>query len=83
MALSLGIKTGSKIAVGDHCIEVKAIVPPNLIVVSVNGGVDIVVSDQARTNISPDVYVFSGTRGGKGNRLAFEAHRSIVIRRLG
>jgi hypothetical protein len=34
MALSLGVRKGSKIAVGDHEVQVKAPVQTNLIVVS-------------------------------------------------
>jgi hypothetical protein len=85
MALSLGVRIGSKIAVGDHEVQVKILVQPSLIVVSVDGGRDIVVSDQEQIEILLDVAVFSGVGAkgtGGGNRLAFVAPREILIRRL-
>jgi hypothetical protein len=83
MALSLGVRKGSRIAVGDHEVEVKDMVQPNLIVVSVDKGEDIVVSDQVKARILPNVSIFSGIGGrGLGNRLAFIAPREILIRRL-
>ena len=83
MALSLGVRKGSRISVGDHCVEVKAMVPPNLIVITVDDGPEMVISDQSKTDILPNVSVFSGVgAAGNGCRLAFEAPRSITIRRL-
>jgi hypothetical protein len=89
MALSLAVHQGLKISIGNHCLEVKAIMPPlrtdeaNQIVVSVDGGEEILVTERSKTMILPEVFVFSG-RGATGNtrRLAFEAPKQIVIHRL-
>lgn len=61
----------------------KSISSPNLIVVSVDGGRDIVVSELSKTEILPRVFVFAGV-GQKGgtNRLAFDAPREIRISRI-
>ncbi|MFY9724638.1 MAG: hypothetical protein WB579_00530 [Bryobacteraceae bacterium] len=83
MALSLGVKKGSKILVGDHCVQVKNMVPPDMIVISVDDGEEVLVSDQYKSQILPDVLVFSGIgQNGGGNRLAFDAPKSIKIKRL-
>lgn len=83
MALSIGVSVGSKIDIGGRLLTVKAMAQPNLIVVSVDRGQDIVVSDLSRTEILPNVFVFAGVgRGGGGNRLAFEAPKSIRISRV-
>ena len=83
MALSLGVRKGGKLLVGHHCVEVKRMVPPNVIVITVDEGPEIAVSDLSKTVILPNVSVFSGVgAAGNGNRLAFEAPRSISIRRL-
>lgn len=83
MALSLGVKAGDKIKVGEHVVQVKTLTQPNLIVLTVDAGPDIVVSDLSRTEILPKVFVFSGVnQGGSGNRLAFEADKSIRILRI-
>jgi sRNA-binding carbon storage regulator CsrA len=80
MALSLGIKQGSKIQVGKSVLEVKDLTPPSFIVLSIDGGNDIVVSDQSRQEILPDVFVFSA--GENTNRLVFEAPREVLISRV-
>jgi hypothetical protein len=83
MALSLGVRKGSKITVGKHEVEVKDIIQSNLIMVSVDQGDDVLISDQKQTEILPDVFVFSGVgASGSGNRLAFKAPREIAIRRV-
>jgi len=83
MALSIGVSIGSKILVGGHLLVVKNLVHPNLIVISVDRGEDIVISDKANTEILPGVEVFSGIgMGGGGNRLAFTAPKSIRISRV-
>jgi hypothetical protein len=83
MALSIGVWKGSRISVGDHCIEVKGFCPTNLIVIAVDGGENIIISDLMATEIVPNVRVFSGVgKDGVGRRLAFEAPREIAIRRL-
>lgn len=83
MALSIGVSVGSKIDIGGKMLTVKAMAPPNLIVVSVDGAADVVVSDLSRTEILPNVFVFAGVgKGGGSHRLAFEASRSIRISRV-
>lgn len=83
MALSIGVSVGSKIDVGGHLLQITALAQPNLIVVTVDAGVPVVVSDQSRTEILPDVFVFSGVgKAGSANRLAFEAPRAIRISRI-
>lgn len=82
MALSIGVSVGSKIDVGNHRVKVKAILGPTLFLINVDGGEDITISDKERVKILEDVYVFAGVGGGGvGNRLAFEAPRSIPIHR--
>jgi len=89
MALSIGIRVGDKIAVDKHTVHVRSITEPNLIVVKVDKGDEQVISDQARTEIIPNVFVFVGVGGNEGHylegersyRLAFEAPRSIIIHR--
>lgn len=84
MALSIGVSNGSLIRVGEHRVLVKAVVNSTLLVVTVDGGQDITVSDKERVEILPQVFVFAGVgNGGVGNRLAFEAPRSIPIHRKG
>jgi hypothetical protein len=67
MALSVGVRTGSRILVGDHCVEVKAMLPANLIVIAVDNGDEIIVSEESATIILPGVKVFSGM-GKNGDR---------------
>jgi hypothetical protein len=82
MALSLGVSVGSKISVGDSKVHVKAIVTPMLIIVQVDNGPDVLVSDKEAVEILPGVKVFAGLgRKQAGNRLAFEADRSVSIYR--
>ena len=80
MALSIGISVGSKIDVGGHMLQVKALVHPNVVVVTVDKGDDIVISESRAVEILPGVKVQSGSGG---NRLAFHAHKSIRISRVG
>lgn len=83
MALSIGVTAGSRINVAGHIVEVKAIARPNLIVLTVDEGPEMVVSDQARTEILPKVFVFSGLgQSGGTNRLAFEADKVVPIHRI-
>lgn len=83
MALSIGVSVGSRIDVDGHSVVVKTLSQPNLIVVSVDNGPDVVISDQAGTEILPTVFVFSGVGANGGtNRLAFEAPRAIRISRV-
>lgn len=83
MALSIGVKAGSTLKIGTAVLCVKQIVTPTVMVVSVNGGPDITVTETEKVNILPEVFVSAG-KGGKaaGNRLAFEAPRYIGIHRI-
>lgn len=95
MPLSIGVVVGTRIRIQDkkvHRLVVKDTAKPNLIVVSLDGGPPVVVSDQASTEILPKVFVFSGvsqsalhtghpTSNGT-HRLAFEAPKEIKIRKL-
>jgi len=83
MALSIGVSVGSKIDVGGHLLQVKEIAPHNLIVISIDKGEDMVISELSRTEILPTVFVFVGVgQSGGGNRLAFEAPKTIRINRV-
>ena len=79
MALSLGVSVGSKIDVGGHMLQVKALVHPNMAVVTVDGGEEIVIRDSETVEILPGVTVQTGFRG---DRLAFHAAKSIRIFRV-
>lgn len=87
MALSIGVSVGSKIDIAGHTLQVKSITPPNLIVVAIDNQQEHVLSDQSRVQILPDVWAFTGIgqngAGMTGNRIAFEAPRSIRISRVG
>lgn len=88
MALSIGVSAGSRIKVGGKTVHVRKILTPVLLVLTVDDGDEILVSDKERVKIMPDVFVFAGVGSpkgdgqGVGNRLAFEAPRSIAIHRL-
>jgi hypothetical protein len=89
MPLSLAVVKGQNILIGDHCLEVKAILAaqgPNEaspILVSMDNGEDILVTENCITEILPDVTVFSGLgKTGNRRRLAFTASKHIIIRRL-
>jgi hypothetical protein len=80
MALSIGVSVGSKIDVGGHMLQVKALVHPNVVVVTLDRGEEIVISEARAVEILPGVKVQSGSGG---NRLAFHAAKSIRISRIG
>lgn len=85
MALSIGVSAGDLIRVGEHEVQVKSLsYRENLIVVSVDGKSEHVISELGRVELLPEVFVFSG-KGDHGgiSRLAFEAPRSIRITRNG
>lgn len=64
-------------------LSVKSVVHPNLIVVSVDDGPEIVVTDRQQKWILPNVGIQSGVgRTGGNNRLCFDAPKSIRISRL-
>jgi hypothetical protein len=85
MALSLGVKAGSKIRIGDHMLEVVQVDREDCIDITLDGKL-FVITDLQRTQIAPEVYVSCGSQNGKGlpehGRLAIEAPRSIPIIRL-
>lgn len=55
----------------------------SLIIVAVDGGHEITISDQAKTEILKKVLVFSGLgASGNASRLAFEAPKNIKIQRI-
>jgi hypothetical protein len=80
MALSIGVSVGSRIDVGGHVLQVKALVHPNVVVITVDRGDEIVISEGKTVEILPGVKVQSGVGG---NRLAFHANKSIRISRVG
>ena len=80
IALSIGVSVGSKIDVGGHVLRVKALIPPNVVVITVDRGDEIIISEGKTTEILPGVKVQSGVGG---NRLAFHAAKSIRISRIG
>jgi len=80
MALSIGVGVGSKIDIGGHLLVVKALVQPNVVVVTVDRGEEIVISEGKSVEVLPGVKVQAGLGG---NRLAFHAAKSIRISRVG
>lgn len=80
MALSIGVSVGSKIDIQGHILQVKSLVHPNVVVVTVDRGEEIVISEGKTVEILPGVKVQSGVGG---NRLAFHAAKSIRISRVG
>jgi hypothetical protein len=77
--LSIGVSVGSRIDVGGHQVKVKSLTHPNIIVVTVDNGPELVISEDKTVEILPDVKVQSGIGG---NRLAFHAPRRIRISRM-
>jgi len=86
MALSIGIKRGSKILLaGTHLLEVQEVVAFNKVRIKFNDRV-ILVTDLERVELLPDAFVSCGVSMGDPltteSRLAFEAPRSIRIERI-
>lgn len=81
MALSLGIKMGSVFIVGGKPVEVLSIGPGQVATLKVADGKVLKVTDKARVEAMPEVYVSLGPSrdGMASHRLAFEAPRSISI----
>lgn len=77
--MSIGVSVGSKIDIGGHLLQVKALVHPNVVVVTVDRGDEILISEGKTVEILPGVKVQSGLGG---NRLAFHAAKSIRISRV-
>jgi hypothetical protein len=83
LALTLGVRVGHKIQVGEHMVEVKKVHSTTLMTLTIDGESDVQVSDQSRKEIVPSVHVFTGSKEGEtGYRLAFEAPKSVKISRL-
>jgi hypothetical protein len=80
VALSIGVGVGSRIDVGGHVVQVKSLVHPNVVVITVDRGAEVVISEGQVVEILPGVKVQSGLGG---NRLAFHAPKSIRISRIG
>lgn len=80
MALSIGVSVGSRIDIQGHILQVKALVAPNVVVITVDRGAEMVISEDKTVEILPGVKVQSGSGG---NRLAFHAAKSIRISRVG
>jgi len=88
MALSLGVKKGSKIRIGgDKMLVVDEILRPDLINITVDGK-SFTIDDLESQTILPDVKVFAGlgSHPSKNNsnyaRLAFDAPYAIRIERV-
>lgn len=84
MALSLGVRVGSLLTVGNTEVKVEEIGPGQRITLSLLGKSRL-ITDQERIEILPDVFVSMGMgsspNGSPAHRLAFEAPRSIEIKR--
>lgn len=86
MALSIGVKIGSKLTIGKSNMRILDVVDGTTISLEVDGQ-RFIVSENERTEILPEVFVSSGLErtnvvGVKSGRLAFEAPRHIIIRRV-
>lgn len=84
MALSIGVRKGSKIKVGECMLEVLALPETNQITVSFDGKQH-TLTDEERILLAPDVYASVGktdaSLGVHYSRIAFEAPRRIRIER--
>lgn len=82
MALSLGVRAGSKIRVADTLLEVLEVKSEDSIRIRINNQ-EFHVTDMERQQIMPHVYVSCGSKKGsclpEHGRLAIEAPRSIPI----
>lgn len=84
--LSLGVKVGSRIWVGEDAVDVVGIEDGRRIVVRVNGSARYLLDEWGRIEILPGVIAFCGVYGprrlvGPRSRLAIDAPRSIPIQR--
>ena len=85
MALSLGVRKGSKLEIGNRQVEVVALSTPDYVELQA-GSHKFLVTSYERTEILPDVFVSMGSEDrahGKFARLAIEAPQSVNIRRVG
>lgn len=82
MALLVGVSTGTRILVGKSVVTVRDI-QDKVMCLQVGNGPDIFVTNKERVEILPQVFVFvgEGHLPNTGDRLAFEAPRSIQILR--
>ncbi len=87
MALSIGVVAGNRIKVGQSILKVKRVIAPNEVSLSLDGGDEFIVTDAEVIEVMPEVKVFCGvgsdyeSRVPNCSRLAFEAPRSIIIRK--
>jgi hypothetical protein len=82
----MGVTTGDKIKVGPQLIEVVG-VAPRVITLRVDGGKPIIISEEERVKLAPDVFVSVGVGGSNraakhSHRLAMEAPSHISISRV-
>jgi sRNA-binding carbon storage regulator CsrA len=88
MSLSLGVRTGGQIKIGDDMLTVSSVARDGLTVrVNVRGR-EYQLSDEEKTEVLPDVYVFCGVSAHTPwglpfrSKLAFDAPRVIQIDRI-
>jgi hypothetical protein len=85
VALSLQVRDGDRIRVGQSVLVVVACEPTGCVRVSVDFAAPIDLSAYERVQVLPRVWVAVGTerRHAGSSRLAFEAARDIRIERMG
>ncbi len=85
MALSIGVRTGQVLQIGDTKVTMTSVGPGEIMRMAVGEkAIPFIISSQNRVEILPKVYVSIG-RGASANpgpRLCFEASRDIPIIRL-
>lgn len=86
MALSIGVREGSKIQVGKNLLSVKQIDDSRRIHI-LYGKQEHLITDEERTEVEPDVFISCGIKSDRPtnynfSRLAFEAPRSVEIHRI-
>lgn len=83
--LSLGVKAGSRVWIGEVAVDVLEIEEGRRIHVRVNGSDRYLLDEWNRIEILPGVVAFCGVHGpkrpGHNSRLAIEAPRSVPILR--
>lgn len=92
MALSIGVKAGSKIKFGHSLLTVLSVDDGKRIEIEVQGAHPsdrryYMITEEQRTEIAQDVYVFCGADSKRWSekefsRIAFEAPRAIRINRV-
>jgi len=88
MSLSLGVRAGSQIEIGDDMLTVSGVTRDGLTVrVNVRGR-EYQINDEEKTEVLPGVYVFCGVSAHMNwdlpfrSKLAFDAPRVIQIDRV-